>query len=158
MSGAYGSGAAFALEDAWTLGAAVAHSVSHDLPLAEALRLFDETRSPYYEQLYAELGRIGAATKKGEGLEWHERVRDRIDERWSNLDWIYQKDVSLLSPPFLSRRRSPDSIFSTQVEVDWQGTLARELAKKTEKPVEALEKGLANVSLEKGAETLVAAA
>ncbi|GAA6041613.1 hypothetical protein JCM8097_007768 [Rhodosporidiobolus ruineniae] len=93
LSGAYGSGAAFALEDAWTLAQSISYALSQSLPLSEALRLFDETRSPYYEQLYEELGRIGAAAKRGAHLDWDERVKDRIDERWGDLDWIYQYDV-----------------------------------------------------------------
>ncbi|GAA5899113.1 hypothetical protein JCM6882_004620 [Rhodosporidiobolus microsporus] len=106
LSGAYGSGAAFAIEDAWTLGQSIAHALSSRLPLAEALRLFDATRSPYYEKLFAELDKIGAATKKGAGLEWDERVKDRIEERWADLDWIYLHDI----------------------EAAWQATLAREKA------------------------------
>ena len=93
LSGAFGSGAAFALEDAWTLGQAISHALSHDLPLAEALRLFDETRSPYYSKLFAELWRMGAAAEKGKHLPWDEQVADRIDERWGSHDWIYLHDV-----------------------------------------------------------------
>ncbi|TFK87874.1 salicylate hydroxylase [Polyporus arcularius HHB13444] len=93
LSGAFGSGAAFALEDAWTLGQAISHALSHKLPLSEALRLFDETRSPYYSKLYTELRRMGAAAEKGKNLPWDERVADRIDERWGSHDWIYLHDV-----------------------------------------------------------------
>ncbi|GAA5858287.1 hypothetical protein JCM8547_004636 [Rhodosporidiobolus lusitaniae] len=109
LSGAYGSGAAFALEDAWTLSQSISYSLSHSLPLAEALRLFDETRSPYYGELFGELRRVGKASRKGEGLGWGERVRDRMEERWGELRWVYHRDIV----------------------ADWQATLARELAKNT---------------------------
>ncbi|GAA6010256.1 hypothetical protein JCM10207_005689 [Rhodosporidiobolus poonsookiae] len=108
LSGAYGSGAAFALEDALALSRALSYYLSTELPLAEALRLFDATRSPYYDALYAELDRVGEATRKGAEIEdWDERVRDRIEERWGDLDWVYMHDV----------------------DAAWQATLAREKAK-----------------------------
>ncbi|RPD60746.1 salicylate hydroxylase, partial [Lentinus tigrinus ALCF2SS1-6] len=110
LSGAFGSGAAFALEDAWTLGRAISHALSHDLPLSQALRLFDETRSPYYAKLFAELRRMGAAAEKGKHLPWDERVADRIDERWGSHDWIYLHDV----------------------EGAWRTTLEKEAGKTTE--------------------------
>jgi hypothetical protein len=46
--GAFGSGAAFALEDGWILARAIEHTRAHERPLREALEIFDEIRSPYY--------------------------------------------------------------------------------------------------------------
>jgi salicylate hydroxylase len=46
--GAFGSGAAFALEDAWILAEAIKHTRNSDTPIAEALATFDDIRSPYY--------------------------------------------------------------------------------------------------------------
>ena len=48
FSGAFGSGAAFALEDGWILARAVEYTRARERPLAEALEIFDEIRSPYY--------------------------------------------------------------------------------------------------------------
>jgi salicylate hydroxylase len=46
--GAFGSGAAFALEDGWILARAIEYTRAHERPLREALEIFDEIRSPYY--------------------------------------------------------------------------------------------------------------
>jgi salicylate hydroxylase len=47
-TGAFGSGAAFALEDGWILARAIEFAQAHERPLCEALEMFDEIRSPYY--------------------------------------------------------------------------------------------------------------
>ena len=46
--GAFGSGAAFALEDGWILARAFEHSQSGPEPIKKALDIFDSIRSPYY--------------------------------------------------------------------------------------------------------------
>ena len=46
--GAFGSGAAFALEDGWILARAIEYTRARERPLVEALEIFDEIRSPYY--------------------------------------------------------------------------------------------------------------
>jgi salicylate hydroxylase len=46
--GAFGSGAAFALEDGWILARAIEYTRARERPLREALEIFDEIRSPYY--------------------------------------------------------------------------------------------------------------
>jgi len=46
--GAFGSGAAFALEDGWILARAIEHTRARERPLSEALEIFDDIRSPYY--------------------------------------------------------------------------------------------------------------
>lgn len=48
ITGAFGSGAAFALEDGWILARAIEYTRAHDQSLPEALEIFDEIRSPYY--------------------------------------------------------------------------------------------------------------
>jgi 2-polyprenyl-6-methoxyphenol hydroxylase-like FAD-dependent oxidoreductase len=47
LSGAFGSGAAFALEDGWILARAIEYTRSSG-GLKEALDIFDRIRSPYY--------------------------------------------------------------------------------------------------------------
>lgn len=46
--GAFGSGAAFALEDGWILARAIEHTRFSLNSLPSALKIFDEIRSPYY--------------------------------------------------------------------------------------------------------------
>jgi salicylate hydroxylase len=51
LSGAFGSGAAFALEDAWILARSIEHSRSVGGGLSRALEIFDGVRSPYYARM-----------------------------------------------------------------------------------------------------------
>ena len=50
--GAFGSGAAFAMEDGWILARAIEYSVNNHSSIKEALDIFDEIRSPYYQRMY----------------------------------------------------------------------------------------------------------
>jgi salicylate hydroxylase len=52
QSGAFGSGAAFTMQDSWILAQAIAHSRSSREPLASALAIFDSFRSPYYHRMF----------------------------------------------------------------------------------------------------------
>lgn len=47
-SGAFGSGAAFALEDGWILAKAIELTRDTSDSLSTALEVFDTIRSPYY--------------------------------------------------------------------------------------------------------------
>ena len=51
-SGAFGSGAAFAMQDGWILAQSIARFRSSPLPLASALAAFDSIRSPYYHMMF----------------------------------------------------------------------------------------------------------
>ncbi len=56
-AGGFGSGSAFAMEDSWTLARAIEYarrtsfSTSISATLAEALRIFDTIRNPYYREM-----------------------------------------------------------------------------------------------------------
>jgi 2-polyprenyl-6-methoxyphenol hydroxylase-like FAD-dependent oxidoreductase len=51
LSGAFGSGAAFAFEDAYALSSAVHYVRQKGQPLRTALELYDTIRSPHYKNL-----------------------------------------------------------------------------------------------------------
>jgi salicylate hydroxylase len=51
LSGAFGSGAAFALEDAWILARSIEYSRAVGADLSHALEIFDSIRSPYYARM-----------------------------------------------------------------------------------------------------------
>lgn len=51
LSGAFGSGAAFAFEDAYVLAQALVYTHARNENISEALRLYDEVRSPHYKNL-----------------------------------------------------------------------------------------------------------
>ncbi|KAK6850931.1 monooxygenase [Apiospora arundinis] len=81
LSGAFGSGAGFAMEDGWILAQALEH-YGNDLSLA--LPLFDRIRLPYYSRMYAHLARqaaLRAMKLKEIGAEkpsYDDRVRTKI--------------------------------------------------------------------------------
>jgi salicylate hydroxylase len=50
-AGAFGSGAAFALEDGWIIAKAIERTWGQPNALAEALKIFDTIRSPYYVRM-----------------------------------------------------------------------------------------------------------
>lgn len=52
LSGAFGSGAAFAMEDGWILARAIEYSVDSKTGLGDALEIFQRIRGPYYERMY----------------------------------------------------------------------------------------------------------
>lgn len=55
LSGAFGSGAAFAMEDGWILARAIEYSVNSKTVLKDALEIFQQIRGPYYERMYVSL-------------------------------------------------------------------------------------------------------
>lgn len=57
FQGAFGSGAAFGMEDGWTLARAIELAYSRDPSdfLSSALQIFEEIRLPYYRRMYASI-------------------------------------------------------------------------------------------------------
>jgi salicylate hydroxylase len=51
LSGAFGSGATFAMEDGWILTRAIEYSRDAGGNLSRALEIFDSIRSPYYARM-----------------------------------------------------------------------------------------------------------
>lgn len=95
LSGAFGSGAGFAMEDGWILAQALAY-FSNDT--GRALSFFNEIRLPYYAKMYAWLAAEAARRAKkmqelGEPT-FDERVRGKvISDGGGGLDWIYENDI-----------------------------------------------------------------
>lgn len=95
LSGAFGSGAGFAMEDGWVLAQALQR---HKNELSKALPLFDKIRLPYYAKMYAHLAaQVEGRKKKLESLDnpsWDERVVNKIIvDGGKSMDWIYQNDI-----------------------------------------------------------------
>lgn len=100
LSGAFGSGAGFAMEDGWILAQALALTRNDR---RRALDLFDAVRLPYYARMYAHLG--AEAARRAAQLAEIERARGRaptFDERVANkiivdgavdVSWIYEHDI-----------------------------------------------------------------
>ncbi|CAK7204972.1 hypothetical protein SEUCBS139899_007735 [Sporothrix eucalyptigena] len=95
LSGAFGAGAGFALEDSYTLAQALAWVHRTGRPLAEALWVYDNTRSPHYANLYKELDKGGAIIKDvvAKQLPLHDEIEERVRRLWdegaSGSGWVY---------------------------------------------------------------------
>ncbi len=106
LSGAFGSGAGFAMEDGWVLAQALARSRNDR---RRALAMFDAVRLPYYARMYAHLAADAArraarlaeivrgAAAAGDGREpsFDERVANKIIlDGGVDMSWIYEHDVA----------------------------------------------------------------
>ncbi|KAI4863452.1 FAD/NAD(P)-binding domain-containing protein [Hypoxylon rubiginosum] len=95
LSGAFGSGAGFAMEDGWILAQALAYWKNDT---SKALPLFDAIRLPYYSRMYAHLAaeadRRAAKLKVLGNPTFDERVRNKvITDGGKKMSWIYQNDI-----------------------------------------------------------------
>jgi salicylate hydroxylase len=95
LSGAFGSGAGFAMEDGWILAQSLAH-FNNDL--SKALPLFDDIRLPYYARMYAHLDEM--KLKRTEGLKQigtpteEDKVKAKvIGTGGKDMSWMYQNNI-----------------------------------------------------------------
>lgn len=99
LSGAFGSGAAFAFEDAYVLSQALSQSLNNGESIQKALEIYDEIRAPHYKALYEILDGTAANAKEvaGKELSEGEFVEEVVKKGLgSGTGWIYQYDVSFL--------------------------------------------------------------
>ena len=97
LSGAFGAGAGFALEDAFVLGGAVEWAFAGGRALADGLVLFDEVRSPHYQALYDVLDGFAQAEVELARLALppNEEIESRIRRVWdARNNWMYYHEVS----------------------------------------------------------------
>lgn len=107
LSGAFGAGAGFALEDAYVLAGAVEWAATEGRGLADGLRLFDGVRSPHYKALYAVLDEFAAAEKElaESRLGPDEEIQERIRRNWGNSSgWMQFYRVSSCCSSFKRRQ------------------------------------------------------
>ncbi|KAE8548962.1 hypothetical protein EYB25_009345 [Talaromyces marneffei] len=133
LSGAFGSGAAFALEDGWILARAIELTTStaqltpseNDRDrqiikarnIADALEIFDRIRSPYYRRMYELLdsrkrdvlqAQIKAKGESSEPLHIFESVLPSRLEAFplgDELSWIYKNDIEKIWQNYLQQER-----------------------------------------------------
>ncbi|WWC97646.1 hypothetical protein V866_004530 [Kwoniella sp. B9012] len=99
LSGAFGSGAAFAFEDAYVLAQALLYTHQRQKPISEALVLYDEVRSPHYKGLYEILNGFGVNAKELDAisppLDEQDYINERTRRNWGAENrWIYKYDVT----------------------------------------------------------------
>ncbi|EHY59865.1 hypothetical protein HRR90_008747 [Exophiala dermatitidis] len=98
LSGAFGAGAGFALEDVFVLTRAIDWAHARGLALADALKLFDEVRSPHYRSLYDILEKFAKTEASLRDMNppptFDEAVRVIVDNNWGyDHSWMYHYDV-----------------------------------------------------------------
>lgn len=96
LSGAFGSGAGFAMEDGYILSKALEYFRND---VHKALPLFNAIRLPYYSRMYEYLSgegkkRAAQAKKLGENADYDDRVKIKIIKAGGgNMSWIYDNNI-----------------------------------------------------------------
>ncbi|GAB1200988.1 hypothetical protein APSETT444_010372 [Aspergillus pseudonomiae] len=89
------AGAGFALEDAYVLARAVTWAHERDLPVSNALALYDKVRSPHYKDMYDILDGFGRSDTAIKDLtSFDEIVVANVQNKWTDAhDWLYHYNV-----------------------------------------------------------------
>lgn len=98
LSGAFGSGAAFALEDAWILAQSLSYARSNDKPVSDGLRIFDSIRSPYYRRMYEHLDQQKKAMVEAKTSSADRSFQEVLNAKvgsfgGENLKWVYGNNI-----------------------------------------------------------------
>lgn len=96
LSGAFGAGAAFALEDVYALTQCVDFARKSSAGLESGLKLYDEIRSPHYRNLYQVLDEFAAANKTllAEKLDVDKEIEERVTRAGERkAGWMYQYEI-----------------------------------------------------------------
>ncbi|KAL3462381.1 hypothetical protein BJX64DRAFT_288501 [Aspergillus heterothallicus] len=105
LSGAFGSGAAFAMEDGWILAQALelehARTSGKAAIIQNALQIFQRIRGPYYERMYDFLAtreKHSQGTRKEDDIDFDSVIKARIAGLGfvarGKMDWIYKNDIA----------------------------------------------------------------
>ncbi|CRG92549.1 salicylate hydroxylase [Talaromyces islandicus] len=132
LSGAFGSGAAFALEDGWILARAIEYTTTRprltddDVQtikaqnIADALEIFNKIRSPYYLRMHKHLdnaqdkvlkARTEAKAQSSDPKNIFESVletRIGLFGSGEEMNWIYRNDIELVWQDYLRRTTVPN--------------------------------------------------
>ncbi|KAJ5355664.1 Monooxygenase FAD-binding [Penicillium concentricum] len=104
LSGAFGSGATFAMEDGWILARALELTRFASRPARDALEIFEQIRSPYYAKMYQHLDEIRDKTQQllAEEKDFDVILQAKIDTfLYGDKDFIYQNDIKKVWEDFL---------------------------------------------------------
>ncbi|KAL5343701.1 hypothetical protein BJX70DRAFT_353307 [Aspergillus crustosus] len=110
LSGAFGSGATFAMEDGWILARALEYT-QNSIP--EALDIFQQIRSPYYARMYAHLDEMRDKGQQSQtpNQEFDTMLRNKIDILFSSdLDFIYKNDIKKVWEEYVANNESKSGI------------------------------------------------
>ncbi|OQE27023.1 hypothetical protein PENFLA_c006G10117 [Penicillium flavigenum] len=104
LSGAFGSGATFAMEDGWILARALELTRFASLPTRDALGIFEQIRSPYYAKMYQHLDDISDKIQQllAEAKDFEVILQAKIDTfLYGDKDFIYQNDIKKVWEDYL---------------------------------------------------------
>ncbi|TVY20503.1 Salicylate hydroxylase [Lachnellula arida] len=96
LSGAFGSGAGFALEDVYVLTQSIRWAHENSLTLVDGLSLFNRVRGPHYKNLYGVLDEFGKtdAELRQSNLGFDDVVNVLVEKKWSKkFEWISAYDI-----------------------------------------------------------------
>ncbi|KAL2796064.1 hypothetical protein BJX66DRAFT_350060 [Aspergillus keveii] len=96
LSGAFGNGAGFALEDSYVLARAVEWAYERGHDLNRGLDIYDRVRSPHYKAMYAILDSFRKSDTELENvnLSFDEGTAHTIRGKWGReYGWLYDYDV-----------------------------------------------------------------
>ncbi|KAJ6024009.1 hypothetical protein N7540_004806 [Penicillium herquei] len=108
LSGAFGSGATFAMEDGWILARALEYSQFTSRPVHDALEIFNAIRSPYYARMYEHLDEVGAKMQqfKLESTNFDDFLQAKINKfLYGDKDFIYKNDIGKVWKNYLAREK-----------------------------------------------------
>ena len=115
LSGAFGAGAGFASEDAYTLARALSWAREKSLPLTAALAVYDEARSPHYANLYEVLDQGAAVIGEVVALKLpvHDEINERVKRLWlaegkSSAAWVYLYQADEVVEKIISGKNSQE--------------------------------------------------
>ncbi|KAJ5969960.1 hypothetical protein N7501_006208 [Penicillium viridicatum] len=104
LSGAFGSGATFAMEDGWILARALEFTRFASRPARDALEIFEQIRAPYYAKMYQHLDEVRDKTQQLQAQEkdFDVFLQAKIDSfLYGDKDFIYQNDIKKVWDDYL---------------------------------------------------------
>ncbi|EXJ91868.1 hypothetical protein A1O3_00418 [Capronia epimyces CBS 606.96] len=118
LSGGFGTGSAFAMEDAWILARALEHTRNSSDRVKDALKIFDEIRSPYYKRIYhwresqpsmsaAKRARVESENRPLEDI-LRDRLRHFFPDMAGHLDWIHKNDIGQVWKAYVESSKGID--------------------------------------------------
>ncbi|CAM1502181.1 Fc.00g041650.m01.CDS01 [Cosmosporella sp. VM-42] len=106
LSGAFGAGAGFALEDVYTLTRVLEWAWRRNRGLTEVLRLYDQIRTPHYQGLYGVLDDFAALNSQllAERLPADEEIEQLVKRAAGKKStWMYSYEVDKVVDEYLRK-------------------------------------------------------
>ncbi|KAL4946604.1 hypothetical protein BDV06DRAFT_218071 [Aspergillus oleicola] len=123
LSGAFGSGATFAMEDGWILARALEYAYQKHAPsklnraTQEALEILEQIRAPYYAQMYAHLDesreKLQQIQAENGDADFDAILRNKIDVfLYGDKDFIYKNDIQKVWEDYVIQKWQQQSTMS----------------------------------------------